>query len=77
MPTSDELRAALAVAELEEDLAAAKEGDADPDELRELKHQLRAARQDYRENYRPVSGAVGDGTAEPEAIQTSSTVKEA
>lgn len=43
MPTSDELRLQLAVAELEERLAAAKDGD-DSEELRAVKEDLRYAR---------------------------------
>lgn len=74
MPSADELRAALVVAELEDELAAAKDdGNAD----RDLKDRLRAARQEYREKYRTASDAVEDGIAEPDAIQTTATVEEA
>ena len=47
MSRSDQLRAELAVAELEERLAAAK---AAGDDISELKHEVRAARQAYRES---------------------------
>lgn len=71
MPTADELRAALVVAELEEELAAAKD-DPDADGYRDLKMRLRAARQDYRETLRsPV-----DGVAEPATIEATAAVKE-
>ena len=46
MPTADELRAQLAVAELEEELVAAK---ADGDVPTELKLKLREARRAHRE----------------------------
>lgn len=73
MPTSDELRAALAVAELEDELVAAKDSDIDPEDLRALKHRVRSARQVYRENHR--SPAVG-GTAEPAPVTATAAVKE-
>lgn len=47
MPTADELRAALTVAELEEQLVAAKATDEGP--TRDLKDQVRAARRSFRE----------------------------
>lgn len=46
MSRADELRAELAVAELEEQLVAAKDAGDVPTEL---KHELRAARQAHRE----------------------------
>lgn len=46
MGLADDLRAQLAVAELEEELAAAKEAG---DLTAELKNKVRAARQAYRE----------------------------
>lgn len=46
----DQLRAELELAELEEQLVAAKaDPDVSADELREVKTQVRAARQTYRE----------------------------
>lgn len=75
MPTADELRAALGVAELEEELAAAKD-DPDADGYRDLKMRLRAARQDYRETHRSPADAVGDGVAQPATIDATAAVKE-
>lgn len=50
MTRTDQLRAELEVAELEDQLAAAKANDkTKPEDLRELKHQVRAARQAHRE----------------------------
>lgn len=76
MPTSDELRAQLAVAELEEELAAMKDADTDSAEYRDLKLRVRDARQAYRETYRRPSDAVVDGTAEPATVKASAVVKE-
>ena len=73
MPTADELRAALAVAELEEELAAVKGTDAGP--TADLKLALRDARQTYRtmrEGY-----PAGEGEARPATIETTATVNEA
>lgn len=70
MSTADELRAALAVAELEEQLADAKATDAGPSD--ELKLALRDARQAYRtirEGY-PTS----DGEPRPAVIDTTTGV---
>jgi hypothetical protein len=71
MPTSsDELRAALAVAELEEQLADAKAGDDGPSA--ELKLKLREARRVYREmreQYPPTPGE-----ARPAAVDTTTGV---
>lgn len=70
MPSSEELRAALAVAELEEELVAAKaDGPAD----RDLKLRLREARRAFRElrEGRPV----GPGDARPETVKASAKVK--
>lgn len=47
MPTADELRAALTVAELEENLIAAKATPEGPS--RELKEQVREARRQFRQ----------------------------
>jgi hypothetical protein len=73
MPNADELRAALAVAELEEQLIAAKETDDGPSA--ELRAALREARQTFRqmrEGY-PVQA----GEARPDAITATATVSEA
>ncbi len=73
MPTADELRAALAVAELEEQLAAAKATDDGPSA--DLKLALREARQTYRtmrEGY-----PAGEGEARPATVETTTTVNEA
>jgi len=73
MPSVDELRAALAVAELEEQLIAAKATDDGP--TAELKLALRDARQTYRlmrEGY-----PTGEGEARPATIETAATVNEA
>ncbi len=73
MPTADELRAALAVAELEEQLVAAKATGDGP--TAELKLALRDARQTYRtmrEGYQ-----AGEGDARPATIETAATVNEA
>lgn len=43
MPTSEELRAQLAVSELEDELAALKD-DGDPEQLKAVKDELRFAR---------------------------------
>lgn len=63
MATSEELRAALAVAELEEQLIAAKDGDG---ATAELKLELREARRVYREmrDTRPA----GEGEVRPAAV---------
>jgi hypothetical protein len=76
MPTSDELRAQLAVTELEEELVAAKASGADPSELRDLKQRVHEARAHYRSTYRSPSTAAGDGTAEPAPVEASAKVKE-
>jgi hypothetical protein len=75
MSKSEELRAQLAVAELEEELAAAKATDPDPSELRDLKQRVRQSRENYRSRYRIPSAAADDGTAEPAAVETSAGVK--
>lgn len=49
MTRTDQLRAELELAELEDQLAAAKAKNTKPEDLRELKHQVRAARQAHRE----------------------------
>ena len=67
MPTSAELRAALEVAELEEQLIAAKDGDGPS---AELKLAVREARRVYRE-MREGAAAVS-----PAAIETATTVNE-
>lgn len=54
MSRADDLRAELALAELEDELVAAKaDEDLDPEELRDVKNRVRAARQEYRETRRP------------------------
>lgn len=73
MPSVDELRAALAVAELEEELAAAK--GTDPGPTAELKLALRDARQTYRQMRE--SYPAGEGDARPAVIETAATVNEA
>jgi hypothetical protein len=49
MTRADDLRAELELAELEDELVAAKDAGGDPDELREIKDKVRAARQAHRE----------------------------
>lgn len=69
MPTTEELRAALAVAELEEQLIADKDGDGPS---AELKLELREARRVYREmreQYPPTPGE-----ARPATIDAASEV---
>jgi hypothetical protein len=72
MSSSDEMRAALEVAELEEKLVAAKNTKKGPDN--DLKLKLREARRVYRE-LREAEPA-GDGTARPAAVKASARVKE-
>lgn len=70
MPSADELRAALAVAELEDELAAAKLTPEGPSA--DLKLALREARQTYRsmrEGY-----PVAEGEARPATIETTTGV---
>lgn len=70
MPSTDELRAALAAAELEEELVAAKEtGGADMD----LKLRVREARRVYRDlrEGRPAE----PGEARPTAVKATAAVK--
>lgn len=69
MPTSEELRAALAVAELEEQLAEAKAGDG---ASAELKLELREARRVYREMREQYPPAPGE--ARPATIDTDTGV---
>lgn len=68
----DEIRAELAVAELEQQLRDAKNTDDGPGT--DLKHELRAARQAYRElrGSRPA----GSGDARPDTIAATATVEE-
>lgn len=73
MPTADELRAALAVAELEEELAAAKDTDDGPGA--ELKLALRDARQTFRQMREGYPA--GEGEARPATVETTTTVNEA
>lgn len=75
MPGTDELRAALAVAELEEELVAAKDGDTDAVEYRDLKLRLREARQAYREQRSGQPAAEGDAVASPDTIEATAAVK--
>lgn len=68
MPTADELRAALAVAELEDELAAAKLTPDGPSA--ELKLAVREARRVYRqmrEGYPPAPGEARPATIETTA----------
>lgn len=68
------LEALLKVEKLEQAVAEAK--DADADNVRDLKHQLREARQAFRESHRHVlSGGPGDGVAAPDPIRGSISVK--
>lgn len=62
----DALEAELALIQLEDALAAAKsDDDVDAAELFELKHAVRAARQEFRTVHRPsVPRAEGDAVAE-------------
>ena len=73
MPSAEELRAALVVAELEEELVAPKDAGGD---ISELKHRLREARRDYRQNYRSATPAPGDGVAQPETIAVTAGVND-
>lgn len=50
MTRTDQLRADLELAELEDQLAKAKTDKTKPEDLRDIKNQLRAARQAHREN---------------------------
>lgn len=70
MPSTEELRAALAAAELEEELVAAK---AAGDDTTDLKVRVREARRVYREmrDGRPVEA----GEARPAAVKTAASVK--
>lgn len=70
MPTADELRAALAVAELEEQLVAAKDTEAGPSA--ELKLAVREARQTYRQMREGYPA--GEGEARPATIETTAGV---
>jgi len=49
MARADQLRAELELAELEDELVAAKSKKKAPDNLREIKDKVRAARQAYRQ----------------------------
>lgn len=69
MPNTDELRAALAVAELEEQLLAAKDGDG---ASHDLKLELREARRVYRKLREGYPAA--DGEARPATIETTGEV---
>ena len=73
MPSADELRAALAVAELEEQLAAAKDTDTGPD------HDLKLALRDARQTYRQMREGypAGQGDARPAVIEATASVNEA
>lgn len=70
MPSTDELRAALAAAELEEELVAAKETGGAPTDLKE---RLREARRVYREmrEGRPAEA----GEARPSTVKAAAAVK--
>ncbi len=70
MASSDELRAQLKVVELEEKLIKAKDTKNGPS--KELKHQVRDARQQAREAR--DSAEAGDGVARPETIEAKSGV---
>lgn len=76
MPTSAELRAQLAVVELEERLVAVK---ADPkatnEDKRALKAQVRAARQEFREAFPPETRGEPGSTAAPEPVTAGLTAQ--
>lgn len=73
MSRAEELRAELTVAELEEQLVAAKEAGDVP---AELKHELRAARQTHRE-LRAASAEPDEGVARPATVSATAEVQEA
>ncbi|HLT68884.1 MAG TPA: hypothetical protein VKZ72_01885 [Acidimicrobiales bacterium] len=72
MSKTDELRARLELAELEDELIAAK---ASGGASRDLKQRVRQARERYRSMHRSPGGTVGAATAEPAAVKTSVTVQ--
>jgi len=72
MSKTEQLRAELEVAELEDQLAAAKAKGRVP---RDLKQRVRQARERYRSTHRSPAAAVGDGTAEPAAVAAAVTVE--
>lgn len=78
MPSTEELRAQLAMVELEERLVALKaDPDTDPEVLAECKVALREARvrfRTFREGGRPEP-APGDAVATPGTVATSATVE--
>lgn len=75
MSRADELRAELAVAELEEQLVAAKDAGDVP---AELKRELRAARQAHREMREAAAAELedGDAVASPATIAVTAEVQE-
>lgn len=81
MGRAEQLRAELAVAELEEELVAVKgDPDADPAQLQATKYALRDARQAFRtlRDGTPPEDAIeatGDGVARPATIRAKAGVK--
>lgn len=74
-----EAEAALAVVKLEQRLLQLKTDDnADPDELRQVKHDLREARRVHRSDRVGLEGisAETDATAHPEALKASASVRD-
>lgn len=74
MSRAEELRAELAVVELEEQLVAAKEAGDVP---AELKHELRAARQTHRELRAANTELDDEGVARPDTVAATAEVQEA
>lgn len=76
MPTTEELRAALTVAELEDELLAAKASDGGASA--ELKEQVREARRVYRELRQgtPPAAGNGDAVARPDAVAATGKVND-
>jgi hypothetical protein len=75
MARADDLRAELAMVELEAKLVEAKLVGLPAAKLSALKHEVRAARQAHREQ-REVADAA-EGTARPGTVTASATVKKA
>lgn len=73
MSRVEELRARLggelAVAELEDELVAAKESETDPELLRDLKLRLREARREFR------TERAGGAAAAPAPVEVATTVE--
>ena len=76
MSKVEEARAALVVAELEQELIAAKEaGDTDSDDYRDLKVRLREARQAHREQRSGQPTEPGDAVVSPKPARAKAEVK--